>query len=342
MGKIRFCKKILIIKPSSLGDVVHSLPFLNSIRTCFRQSKIHWLIARGLEGLVEGHPMIDKCITIDKDTWKRITKTGSTIREVRQLFRDLRSENYDLVVDLQGLLRSGIITLATRAPLRVGFTEAREGSKLFYTKKVSGGRNIHAVDRYMKIAESLDCDTEEIIFPFPLTTKDFRKVNGFKKAMNEYVVIVPGARWKTKIWPAENFGRVASMLPFKSLVVGSGSDKAIADRVVNASGGKALSVAGSTNLSELIAIIKSARFIIANDSGPMHIAAGFQVPVVCMFGPTSPLRTGPYGSGHIVFSGGVDCTPCFKKRCRHLKCMEAIKVESVYEKIRNNLLAHDA
>lgn len=333
--KIRLYKKILIVKPSSLGDIVHSLPFLNSLRSCFPRAEIHWLVAKGLEGLLEGHPMVGKYITINKDTWKLISRTGKTLKEVRQLYRDLKIENYDLVIDLQGLLRSGLITMATRAPVRVGFSEAREGSRLFYNRKVSGGKDIHAVDRYMKIAGELGCDTRKVIFPFPLMKEDLKEVKKLKNDLKDYAVIVPGARWKTKIWPADHFGRVASNLPVPSIVIGSAADRTIAEKVVDASRGMAQSLAGQTTLHELIEIMRDARVVISNDSGPMHIAAGFRVPVVALFGPTSPVRTGPYGETNIIITGDAECSPCFKKKCKDLKCMTSITVDMILERMEN-------
>jgi heptosyltransferase-1 len=130
-------RKILIIKPSSLGDVVHSLPFLNVIRTCVPKAEIHWVIAKGFEGLLEGHPMVNKLWIINKDKWKKIKNVKGTINELKGLFKELKKEKFDLVLDLQGLLRSGILTSATSAPVRIGFAEAREGSKFFYTHKVT-------------------------------------------------------------------------------------------------------------------------------------------------------------------------------------------------------------
>lgn len=335
MNRIKFYRKILIVKPSSMGDVVHSLPFLNSIKSCFPRAEIHWIIAKGLEGLLDGHPMIDRLIIINKDRWKRLSKTGETIKEIRYLLKDLRHENYDLVIDLQGLLRSGIITMATRAHVRAGFAGAREGSRLFYNKKIKVRKDIHAVDRNMKIAEALGCDTKDIIFPFPLIKNDLKEIKEIKNTLKDYVVIVPGARWDTKIWPAENFGRIASMLSLKSFVVGGKADMLIAEKVVDVSQGSAISIAGSTGLRELIEIMKGARLVISNDSGPMHIAAGFRVPVVAIFGPTSPLRTGPYGKGHIIIKSDTECSPCFKKRCKDLKCMKGITVDIVHEKIQS-------
>lgn len=276
-------------------------------------------------------------IIINKDMWKRLSKTKDTIKEVKQLLKDIRNEQYDLAVDLQGLFRSGFITMATRAPVRVGFAEAREGSNIFYNVKVKGGKDVHAVERYMKIAGALGCDEKDIIFPFSPCSGEMGSIEDIKRGLKDYAVIVPGARWDTKIWAAGNFGRITSLLPIKSIVIGSRSDMEIAERVVRSSGGKAISLAGRTSLKELIEVMRHARLVISNDSGPMHIAAGFQVPVVAIFGPTSPVRTGPYGKGHVVIKSDVECAPCFKKQCSDLKCMRDITVDHVYRRIMTQI-----
>lgn len=325
-------RKMLIIKPSSLGDVIHSLPFLNVMKLSFPRAEIHWLIAKGLEGIVEGHPMINKHITINKDTWKKISESGKTVREGKRLFKELRGEHYDLVIDLQGLFRSGMLTMATRAPLRIGFAEAREGSRLFYNKKVPGGRNVHAVDRYLRIAEALGCEKARPCFPFPLVRDTSDRKEQLTGGVADYAVMVPGARWKTKIWPAEYFGGLAAKLPLKTFVVGGVDDISVAEAVVRSSEGRAVSIAGKTSLQELIEVIRRARFVCSNDSGPMHIAAARGIPVIAVFGPTSPVRTGPYGTGHIIITSDVTCSPCFKKKCRDLRCMEGLTVQEVYQK----------
>jgi heptosyltransferase-1 len=328
-------KKILIIKPSSLGDVVHSLPFLNVIRACFPKAEIHWVIAKGLEGLLEGHPMINKLWIINKDAWKKIKQAKSTIKEIKELFMQLKKENFDIVIDLQGLLRSWILTVATSAPVRVGFAEAREGSSFFYTHKVKGGRNIHAVDRYLKIADFLGCDITDIRFPFPLHFKSSIITN--YSLPEDYAVIVPGARWKTKVWPSKKFGKLSSKLPIMTVIVGSKTDIDIANEIVALSKGKATSLADKTDLKELIEVIRNARFMVSNDSGPMHIAAALGIPVFAIFGPTDPLRTGPYGEGHTVIREDIPCVPCFKKTCNDIRCMNNLSAEKVYEIIKRRL-----
>ncbi|MBI3592158.1 MAG: lipopolysaccharide heptosyltransferase I [Nitrospirae bacterium] len=326
-------KKLLIIKPSSLGDIVHSLPFLDVMKDSFPKAEIHWIIAKGLEGLLEDHPMVNKLWIINKDQWKSLKKIKGTISEVRQLFSALKKERYDITVDLQGLLRSGLLTNASRASVRVGFKEAREGSSLFYTHKVKGGKEVHAVDRYLKIAAALGCEATEVRFPMPLI-RESQKVQRLKADVGQYAVIVPGARWKTKIWPAERFGLLTSMLNTKSIIIGSSSDAAIAEEIETLSGGRALSMAGKTDIKELISIIRDAGLVVTNDSGPMHIAAAFSRPVVAIFGPTNPVRTGPYSSNHTIVRADIKCAPCYKKSCKDTRCMDEISVEMVYEAIK--------
>ncbi|MDI6744599.1 MAG: glycosyltransferase family 9 protein [Thermodesulfovibrionales bacterium] len=327
--------KILIIKPSSLGDVVHSLPFLNAIRDSFPRAEIHWIITKGLEGLLEGHPMINKLWIINKDDWKRIKGARTTIKELRSLFKSLKAEKYDIVIDLQGLLRSGILAKAAVAAVRVGFIEAREGSRIFYTHSIKGGKDVHAVDRYLEIAKFLGCDVSGIKFPFPLSFNFQLSTPNFQLP-DKYAVIVPGARWETKRWHPGRFGELSSMLSVKSIVVGGESDTAMADIVVGNSMDNALSIAGKTTLKDLIEIIRHAKFVVTNDSGPMHIAAALNVPVFAIFGPTNPLRTGPYGKPHVIIRKGLECSPCYKKNCRTIQCMELISVQEVADVIRQS------
>jgi lipopolysaccharide heptosyltransferase I len=329
-------KKKLIIKPSSLGDVVHSLAFLNAIKTCYPDASIHWVLSKGLEDLLDGHPMIEKLWIIDKDKWKSPSHFLKTIIEFRNLSKSLKAENFDLVVDLQGLFRSGLIASLTKARDIIGFREAREGSRFFYTRQIEGGNKIHAVDRYLRIAGSLGCNVSDIRFPLN-TSNNFGELKNKFSLPDEYIIVVPGARWNTKRWPAERFGKVSSELNVRSVIVGSGSDSEVAEVAKNNSGGNAISLAGKTTLKELIAIIKNARFMLTNDTGPMHMAAALQVPVYAVFGPTDDTLTGPYGKKKVVFKSDSDCSPCFKKDCDNMKCMEGVAVDTVVSEIKKDM-----
>lgn len=327
-------RKILVVKPSALGDVIHSLPFLKAMHGRFPQAQIHWVIARGLHTLLEKHSMIHRLWIMDKDAWKKPKNLGRTLTTLRELFKALRSERFDLVVDLQGLLRSGIISLAAGCPVRVGFQEGREGSHLFYTHRVRGfadSSDIHAVDRYLKVARFLGCDPEpEVEFPLPPFMLPAEKKEELQLPQ-KYIVIAPAAGGGAKKWPPQRFGQLAARLPCPSVVVAGPSDEHIGREVAACSQGSAMSIAGKTNLLELAAVIQGAEFMICNDTGPMHLAAAMKVPVFALFGPTNPLRTGPYGSGHTVIRKDVSCSPCYRRSaCSTLECMENLTADEVY------------
>lgn len=324
--------KILIIKPSALGDIVHSLPFLYSLRQRYPEAEIHWVVARGLQGLIEDHPMIQRLWIIDKERWKELSKLPQTFAQLRRLQGELRRERFDLVVDLQGLLRSGLIAWATGAPCRIGFREAREGSPFFYTHRVRGGREIHAAERYMKVATFLGCESSPLVFPLPPFPPRPPLVESLPA---KYAVLAPSAGTEVKRWPPDRFGELASRLPLLSVVVAAGSDIALAERVAAASRGKALSLAGKTSMKELFAVIRNAKFVVSNDTGPMHIAAALQVPVFAIFGPTNPYRTGPYGQIHTIIREGIPCSPCYRRKtCGTVRCMDNLSVERVLDIIQ--------
>lgn len=324
-------RKLLIIKPSALGDIVHSLPFLYAVKKKFPELSVHWIVAKGLHTFLEGHPLIDKLWVINKDNWKKLSCLPQTLKEISALSSGLKKERFDISVDLSGLLRSGLMTWASRARVKLGFKESDEGSPFFYTHKIEGGTEIHAIDRYLKIAQFLGCDISDIQYPFAPYDENPPVMNRLPR---QYAVMVPSAGKEANRWPAARFGELASRLPVQSVVVSSKTDAALAEEVVLASKGKAISVAGETGLKELIAVISKARFLISNDTGPMHIAAALNVPVFAIFGPANPLRTGPYGDIHTIIREDVSCAPCYRwKPCDNWICMEDLTVDKVYRLI---------
>jgi len=321
-------EKILIIKPSSLGDIVHSLPFLNTLKENFPFTKIHWIVAKGFEELLTEHPLVEKLLVINKDKWKSIKNITSTISEVFNLREELKKEQYDIAVDLQGLLRSGIITMLSKAPIRIGFKEAREFSTIFYNKKISSPIEKHAVFRYNEVAQELGCIINEIKFYLPKP-----KEPEWLRELKDFVVIIPSARWQSKNWPLPYFVELVKMLPYSFLIVGSKSDVPEALKIEEYTEGKAISVAGKTTLKELIALFNKSLFVITPDTGTMHLASACGIKVVALFGPTSPKRTGPFGENHLIIRSELSCSPCFRKKCEDQKCMREITPQSVYNRI---------
>lgn len=321
-------EKILIVKPSSLGDIVQSLPFLSVVKENFPHIKIHWLVAKEYEDLLKGHSLIQKVITINKNKWKKIKKLSDTIKELHNLYKSMKEEKYQVTIDLQGLLRSGIIAMLSGAQIKVGFRESRELSSIFYNKKVSASINNHAVFRYLEIAKNLGCKINGINFPLP-----DEETPEFLKNFENYIVIIPSARWQSKNWPLPYYVELVKMLPYSCIIIGSKKDEEDAMKIEKYSEGKAKSFAGKTTLRQLIAVFKRCLFVISPDTGTMHLAVASGKKVVAIFGPTSPLRTGPFGEGHLIIKSNLPCSPCFKKFCNENICMKEITPKFVYNKI---------
>lgn len=326
--------KILIIKPSSLGDIVHTLPFLNAIYSGFPGAEIHWVVAKGLDKFLEGHSMIKKIWIMDKDKWKRSSNLGTTLPEIYNFRKKLQAEQFDISIDLSGLFRSGLITWAAGAKDKLGFSDSDEGSPFFYNRKIPGGDSIHAVDRYLKLAELLGCDIAEVEHPMPHFPDSVRE---FSSLPEKYCVIAPSAGKEANRWPAKRFGELASRLPLPSVVISNKADAPVVEQVVAAANGKAVSMAGKTGLKELITLIAGTEFFISNDTGPMHIAAALNIPVFALFGPANPVRTGPYGDIHTIINEKLSCTPCYRQQpCKHWRCMNDLSVDRVLEVIIGN------
>ena len=323
----------MIVKPSALGDIVHSLPFLHALKRGFPDAEIDWVVAHGLHTFLEGHPLINKLWVIKKEQWKKMNRLSLTIREIKELKKGLGQVGYDVCIDLSGLFRSGVITWFSKAGIKLGFKESDEGSPFFYTHKIHGSMNIHAIDRYLKIAEFMGCPVDNIAYPFapydlaPAILKDLPEA---------YIVMSPSAGKPANRWHARKFGELAARLPLPSVIISSAAEAPIAEEVVLHSRGKAISIAGKTGLKDLLGVIGKAGFFVCNDTGPMHMAAALNIPVFAIFGPANPIRTGPYGSIHTVIQKDLPCSPCYAQTpCKKFKfqCMEDLSVEEVVDAI---------
>ncbi len=334
--------KILIIKPSSLGDVIHTLPFLKAVKDSFPESKIDWVISKNLKGLLEGNPLINDLIVFDKDSWKDPWKLLTSMREIYRFKKELGNRYYEVIVDLQGLLRSGLITCFTPGALKIGFADAREGSSLFYGKKVRTDGAIHAVDKNLLLAEAIGAKVKKVEFPLYVNTEAQDKIlDVLGDSSKKYIVIAPSSRWQSKQWPAKYFASLISNIKIPVVITGSPSDMEIAREITDEHPAKTINLCGRTDLKELIALIAGAKAVVCNDSGPMHIAAALKRPVISLFGPTDYEKTGPYGwqqqKNLTVIQAPVPCSPCFKRRCSDPICMEKISVETVYESLKRYL-----
>ena len=341
--------RTLIIKPSSMGDIVQALPVLTALKEAWPQAHVSWLVARPFAGILEGHPRLDTVVVFDRRRFARFTLSATVAAEFVAFLQGLRRRRFTTVIDLQGLLRSGIFALASGAPRRVGFREAREGAPLFYTDEVSvGRRDMHAVDRYLAVARRLGLAMPKATDHLPASAEARQaireRLTGMGLAPTEpYAVVCAYARWPTKQWPPERFARVLDTLRSetgaRAVLVGSADAVANARTISDRMDERPIDLTNRTTLKELVAVIAEARAMVTNDSGPMHVAAAVGTPVVAIFGPTNPDRTGPYGPGHRVLAGRAACSPCYRRQCLYdgpaaaLLCLTNITPASVAEQL---------
>lgn len=344
-------EKILIIKPSSFGDVIHALPVLNGLRQRFPRAHISWLVSTACAALLEGHPALDEIIRFDRKHYGKIGRSWRATLDFIRFVRQLRTRQFDLVLDLQGLFRSGFLARASGAKTRVGFASARELAWIFYSHRVDvPDRDMHAVDRNYRFAEKLGFADVPITFALPVQPKSHESIE--RMLMNHglqpgepYALIVPGTRWETKRWPAEHFATVASAIRTEHhlavVLAGAPDEVEVADRVRELAGQWVVNLAGQTSLLEMAALVAGASIVVMNDTGPMHLAVALKKPLVALYGPTNPSRTGPYGRSETVVRLDLPCSPCYLKRlsqCPHdHRCMNQITPQTVAQRVSSVL-----
>jgi lipopolysaccharide heptosyltransferase I len=345
--------RILIIKPSSPGDIIHALPVLHGLRQRYPGAHIAWLVAESFAELLEKDPAIDEVIPFDRRRFGFLGRSLRVTGEFLSFLRSLRRRQFDLVIDLQGLFRSGFLAWAAGAPVRLGFARARELAWLFYTDRVDPGpTDEHAADRNYRVAAALGFAGLPMDFSLCVTAEDRAAARALLDEAGiapgrPYVVLVPATRWETKCWPAERFGEVARDLQeihgLPSVLVGGKDDLPAGGRAGSASSGAARNLCGRTSLRQLAAVVEGARLVVTADSTPMHIAAAFDRPLVALFGPTNPLRTGPYGRLDDVLRLDLPCSPCYFRRlsqCPHdHACMRDLPPRKVVDRVAEELKA---
>jgi heptosyltransferase-1 len=324
-------QRICLIKPSALGDVVQTLPLLGMLRQRFPTAAVTWVIRRSLADLLTGHPDLTEIIPFHRHAgW----------RESVRFLRMLKHRRFDLVFDLQGLLRTGIMTFATGAAMRVGLESAREGAHLACNCVLpDSGRSVPAYFRYWRVAEALGAANHPRIAFVPTTSAETAWLADRLRLLPRPILAMhPGAGWPTKRWPAEKFVEIARRFNGSVVVVGSANEHILASRIVAATASQkkpALNLAGKTTLKQLAALLGAADAVVSNDSGPMHLAAALGTPVVGIFTCTSPLLSGPDGAIHELVSTGVPCAASYHKSCprwgqAHLGCLDELPIERVW------------
>ncbi|MBA4149904.1 MAG: lipopolysaccharide heptosyltransferase II [Verrucomicrobia bacterium] len=334
--------KILILKPSSLGDVIQALPVLRLLKLHYPRSEIYWWIEASLVSLLKSDPDLTGLFAFERKRWSSPLKWNELFRSVREM----RRHKFDLVIDLQGLARSGAFAWLANGNTLVGVGDPREGAPGFYDVSVPrASYGTHAVDWYLSVLKQLNIPVDR---PYEwLPVNDYAKaiVDQQRARHERYILINPGARWMNKRWPAEHFAALVKNLAaeypdFGFVITGAGNESAVAESIEAAAPERCINVAGRTSLVEMVEWIRGCSVMVTNDTGPMHLAAALGKTVLALFGPTEAARTGPYGQSHNVLRTSIPCAPCMKNRCsnpNYLECLRSITPEFVQEQIRLRL-----
>jgi heptosyltransferase-1 len=312
--------RIAIIKPSALGDIVHALPVLSALRERYPDSHITWVVNKSFEGLLAGHPDLNETLVFDRGAMGR--GLVSAAKAVVQFGNELRRRRFDVAIDLQGLLRTGLMTATTAAKRKIGFANAREGAVHFYTERIDvpdAGR-IHAVDRYWRIAESLGAGGKAKRFIVPVRDGERDAVQRELGSLpRPWYAVAVGAKWITKRWPPRQFGELIAKAQREfggtAIFVGVKEDSPLSAEAMQLLTGPSRDWCGRTSLPRLAAVLSLSDVMIANDTGPLHLAAALGTPCVAPYTCTKMALHGPYTS----MSGGVEtavpCAGSYLKQC---------------------------
>ncbi len=323
--------RILIVRLTAMGDVIHGLPVASALRAEFPDSMLAWAVEGRASDLIEGHPDLDTVIRLPRHWWRSL----AAIRGVR---RQLRQLNFDTTVDLQCLTKSALVAWLSGAPRRLGVAGAngRELSKWF-NNELTDVRAEHVVEHYLQILRPLGIESPQVQFKLPERADErlFAEESLARLALSTapFAVLNPGAGWPSKVWPAERYGQVARQLLAKhgvpSLCVWCGGDeRSLAERIVNASDGAAR-LAPSTSMTQLAALLRRAALFVGSDTGPMHLSVAVGTPTVSLHGTSRAEWCGAYGESNATVQKYYHSGTARERRNADNVAMRAISVEEV-------------
>ena len=350
-------ERLLIVRLSAMGDVIHTLPAAQALRDAFPDVVIGWLVEERWTELLcapgtprrgprsPGRPLVDWVHVVRLTGWRKSLFEMPTLEQIARVWNDVRSVKYQVAVDLQGAIRSAVLARMSRAPVIYGARQTREApATLFYTRQEIA-RGAHVIEQSLSLVQALTgtgLRPDPVQLPRDLATEQRIHERLAEAGLENLAIINPGAGWGAKRWPAQRYGAVARALACCGLraVVnyGPGEDQ-LAREAEQASEGAAKAFAFS--LTELIALTRRAKLFIGGDTGPLHLAAALQVPTVAIFGPTDPARNGPYGTRSIVLRNPASPTS-HSRRPQPDEGMLEITVDAVVDAARRLLTRTEA
>ncbi|MFY9561523.1 MAG: glycosyltransferase family 9 protein [Terriglobales bacterium] len=315
-------ERLLVVRLSAMGDIIHTLPAVAALRESFPRATLGWLIEERWAELLctlrypragrrsSQRPLVDRVHTVNTGAWRRSLFSFNTWQQMAVGLSELRGVGYAAAVDFQGAVRTALLARWSGAGVVYGDTQPRENAaSMWYTRQVITG-GTHVVQQALSLAQAvIQRDAPAPKVQFPVDPDAENRINALIGVTQDFAILNPGAGWGAKQWPTERYGIVASELAkdgLRSLVNYGPGEEELAVAVEAASAGAARKI--SCSVSELIALTRRGRLFIGGDTGPMHLAAALQVPVVAIFGPTNPARNGPFGTPAVVLRSATSLT----------------------------------
>ena len=348
-------ERLLIVRLSAMGDIIHALPAVTALRNAFPSASIGWLIEERWAELLcalrtprsgprsPERPLVDRVHTVDTKTWRSAPFAQRTLGSIAVGLSQLRAPHYEVAVDLQGAVRSALMARWSNAATIYGETQPRENAaSIWYTRQVMAS-GTHVIEQNMSVAEAIvrhaSGNSRRVEFPRDPSAEE--RTDKILKDVSAFAILNPGAGWGAKQWPAERYGEVArelGKLGFKSLVNFGPGEEELARAVESSSNRCAQAV--SCSIAELISLTRRARLFIGGDTGPMHLAAALRVPVVGIFGPTNPARNGPFRTASVILRS-PDSMTSHRRRSEPDEGLLAIQPAEVVSAARELLESHD-
>ena len=343
--------KILIVRLSALGDTIHTLPLLAALKELFPLSEIDWIIEDKSSSFLRNNPLINKLYVVPKKRWKKRKNKLKNLFDFISLVKHIRKTEYDIVIDVQQLLKSGVFVFLSNGKRKLAQKGGREFSTLFSNEIIKTERkifdtNYHVVERNLDIARYLGWKGDKIAFPLPLSTDEVKnKADELLKNIDSskpVLVLAPSTTWANKHWLNENWAELVKTFSDRAniIITASAADKNLTSEIIALSGRNVIDLSGQTNLKELREILYRSDIVISPDSGSAHIAWAVNKPkIITLFFATSKNRTAPYGEGYFSVQAKESCSPCMKKKCKFKtdECRKKIDVAEIIS-IVNNIL----
>ena len=332
--------RILVIKLSAIGDVIHALPVSYAIKETFPDAHLTWAVEPPARELLVDNPYIDEILLFEKKKFKSL---GGFLENFGPLRKKLRAGRFDIALDLQGLGKSAALAYFSRAPRRLGMCNMRELSDRISEPVRGPNANGHIVERYLDVARAIGCRVKEVRFPMVVSERDAVLAREILRRAGvpdgtPYGILAVGANWPNKRWPTHSYAALSDWLYERNVIpvfVGGGAldENLVADIVAQAAI-PPVSLVGKTSLKQLAAVLRGARFALGGDTGPVHLAAGLGTSTVMLMGPTDANRNGPYGQQQNAIEVDRPCRYCWKRACpKGIDCLAAIQARAVMEKL---------